>query len=362
LLFSLMLLFIVLVAGISLVICTTGEPPVEEITLARETINLAKQELAGKYASETLKRAENLYDQSFSEWRYQNSRFFILRDYSYSTDLASRSYSLATTALDEAVNSKIKLKQSTDRKLNSLVQRIEKFDKYYRNLALNHSTIKLINRVETRLLEAQIEYKKNEFLKALKLIYQAEEDISQAEKSTHLRLTGFYRNYPEWEKNAKTAYKLSKNGITVLLVDKMESSLTVLRSGREYKTFSVEFGDNWMDDKTTFGDKATPEGIYKIKAKKSGSKTKYFKALLLDYPNREDRQRFTRLVNEGKIPKGSNMGGLIEIHGEGAKGMHWTDGCIALENSEMDLIYKLCEVNTPVIIVGSRQLLEDYLN
>ena len=44
------------------------------------------------------------------------------------------------------------------------------------------------------------------------------------------------------------------------------------------------------------------------------------------------------------------------------KGVHWTDGCVALENSEMDAVFKQASVNTTVIIVGSRLPLEDYLN
>jgi hypothetical protein len=43
----------------------------------------------------------------------------------------------------------------------------------------------------------------------------------------------------------------------------------------------------------------------------------------------------------------------IEIHGGGGKGVDWTEGCIALTNSEIDLVFSIAKVGTPVTIVGS---------
>ena len=66
-------------------------------------------------------------------------------------------------------------------------------------------------------------------------------------------------------------------------------------------------------------------------------------------------------IEQGKIPKQSKIGGLIQIHGFGGKGVHWTEGCVALENDNMDKVYKMVQLNTPVIIIGSEQSLNDYL-
>lgn len=136
----------------------------------------------------------------------------------------------------------------------------------------------------------------------------------------------------------------------------------ILKGGKEIKSFTAEFGKNWIGDKNYSGDKATPEGVYKILDKKSNGRTKYYKALLIDYPNGEDRERFQRMVRSGEISKRTKIGGLIEIHGDGGRGAHWTEGCIALTNKEMDVIYSHVSINTPVIIVGSREPLEAYLN
>jgi hypothetical protein len=49
------------------------------------------------------------------------------------------------------------------------------------------------------------------------------------------------------------------------------------------------------------------------------------------------------MVKSGEISKKTGIGNLIEIHGDGGKGVHWTDGCVALENKEMDLVYSLSD-------------------
>ncbi|KAF0233955.1 MAG: ErfK/YbiS/YcfS/YnhG family [Prolixibacteraceae bacterium] len=348
--------------GYSVFVYKTIKPPIEEINLARESLASAKNKMAGRYANETLKEAENLYNWSMKEWKTQNSRFFLFRDYTLTQDLALKSAYKSTNAGNEAKSVKTKLKNGVETELSTLKNQIERFEKYYKTLALNKTTINAFNKGKTRFLEAQIEYKKNDFQQAAKLAKRATESVSQAEKTAHVKLIGFFENYPDWEKNIKLAYNLSKRGQTVILVDKIQSVLIILKGGKEYKTFQAEFGISWMGDKMHAGDKATPEGVYKVVEKKSGPRTIYYKALLINYPNNEDQKRYDKMVKSGEISRKTGIGGLIEIHGDGGKGINWTDGCVALENKEMDVVYNLSAVNTPVIIVGSRLPLEEYFN
>jgi murein L,D-transpeptidase YafK len=99
--------------------------------------------------------------------------------------------------------------------------------------------------------------------------------------------------------------------------------------------------------------------MYKITGKFDGGKTKYYKALLLDYPNDEDRQKFRSEIEHGSLPASAKIGGLIEIHGNGGKGIDWTEGCIALTDKEMDLVFRIARVGTPVTIIGSMVDLKD---
>ena len=125
--------------------------------------------------------------------------------------------------------------------------------------------------------------------------------------------------------------------------------MSLLEGNRVLKTYKVALGGNPKGAKDRQGDHKTPEGVYFVDAKKNNSQ--FYKALHLSYPNARDRERAKRL--------GVNPGGDVEIHGLGPKwgwigarhrATDWTDGCIAVTNEEIDEIYPLIKISTPIEI------------
>ena len=57
---------------------------------------------------------------------------------------------------------------------------------------------------------------------------------------------------------------------------------------------------------------------------------------------------------------------MIEIHGGGGKGAHWTNGCVALTDRDMDKVYRYAGVGMVVTIVGAgkdwKDVMEEYKN
>ena len=125
--------------------------------------------------------------------------------------------------------------------------------------------------------------------------------------------------------------------------------MTWYRGGREVRSYDAGLGFRFLSAKLYSGDQATPEGSYRVVRKLPYSK--YFRALLIDYPNGADRRRFNRARQQGQVPKGGAIGGQIEIHGGGREGM--TEGCVALDNSELAELYEQIEIDTPVLIIGT---------
>ena len=89
--------------------------------------------------------------------------------------------------------------------------------------------------------------------------------------------------------------------------------------------------------------------------------TKYYKALLIDYPSKEDIKRFEYEKRQKMLPISAQIGNSIEIHGEGGKGVDWTDGCIALQNSDMDILFDQSKKGMQITIVGSINPIEEVL-
>ncbi len=134
-----------------------------------------------------------------------------------------------------------------------------------------------------------------------------------------------------------------------VLVDKSDEKLYLLKDGTTIAEFSVAFGANPVGHKQQEGDKRTPEGHYLLDYKNADSS--FYKAIRISYPNDADKQ--------AAAAKGVDPGGQIMIHGQRnrlgwlsfiTQRFNWTDGCIAVTNSEMDQIWNLVSVNTPIEI------------
>ena len=159
--------------------------------------------------------------------------------------------------------------------------------------------------------------------------------------------TVYLEKWKRWV-NEVVAKSREEKGVAIV-VSKIDRSLTVYRDGRPYKTFGIGLGRNGFHNKLYTGDGATPEGCYRVIKKLDNSK--YFKALLLNYPNEENKREFIMLKKRGIIPIRAGIGGLIEIHGGGKDGM--TYGCVSLDNEDMEDLFKIAPPGTPVAIVGA---------
>ncbi|HKW97205.1 MAG TPA: L,D-transpeptidase family protein [Bryobacteraceae bacterium] len=134
-----------------------------------------------------------------------------------------------------------------------------------------------------------------------------------------------------------------------ILIVKSARTMALMHGGRILKIYEVALGGNPVGPKMKQGDKKTPEGDYVIDAK--NARSRFHRALHISYPNPRDRDRARKL--------GVDPGGGVEIHGLESKyswigflhrSVDWTVGCIAVTNSEIDEIWSLVSVGTPVEI------------
>jgi hypothetical protein len=192
---------------------------------------------------------------------------------------------------------------------------------------------------------------------ALAAIMRARAAWDQSESSIAEELARFYDagQQAQWEKAAQDLLRWTKRTArTAILVDKLEHRCLLLAAGRVERVYVANLGRNWYRLKTQEHDASTPEGEYKAKSKlRSGG---FGRALLLDYPNAADWARFNALKKTGAISAGARIGGDIQIHGGGRHNSDWTDGCVSLENAEMDDLYNRAYIGMPVTIVGTCSL------
>ena len=135
-----------------------------------------------------------------------------------------------------------------------------------------------------------------------------------------------------------------------VLVDKSERKLWLINGGMKYREYEISLGDSPLGHKEREGDERTPEGSYVIDYRNPESK--YHLSLHISYPRQQDQQTARE--------KGVSPGGDIFIHGlpnglefmhQAYRGVDWTDGCIAVNNQEIEEIWALVRDGTPIEIL-----------
>ncbi len=242
-------------------------------------------------------------------------------------------------------------------KLNGLEDKARIIDELTLKINAGIYTRKRLTLGNLALKEAKISLDNNRYDSAMEKLETASLYLNDAEKSVIPLLKRYSHNgsIQKWKKSVHNAIEESKRRKTAaVIINKAERTLKLYKDGKPLMTFDIGIGKNGYRDKLFSGDRATPEGIYKIIKKSGIGESKYHRALLLDYPNHEDRKEFLKAKKTGLISKDAKIGGLIEIHGGGKDST--TYGCIALENNEMDILFERAAVGTPVIIVGATSL------
>lgn len=135
-----------------------------------------------------------------------------------------------------------------------------------------------------------------------------------------------------------------------VVVRKSERRLYLMRRGQVIRSYKVALGLMPNGPKEHAGDFRTPEGHYQLSRR--NSRSDFFLSIQVSYPNADDlRRAHTHHMDPG---------GSIMIHGLPNNLRHppdyyatsdWTDGCIALSNSDMVEVWLMTQDNVRVEIL-----------
>jgi len=134
-----------------------------------------------------------------------------------------------------------------------------------------------------------------------------------------------------------------------VIVRKAEHKLYLYSGSRLLGEYNVELGLNPVGQKERERDFRTPEGRYFLTRR--NTRSEFFLAIQVSYPSKADELRARK---NHWAP-----GGSIMIHGFPNNPKHpaayyqtndWTDGCIALSNSDMVEVWMRTQDNIPIDI------------
>ena len=165
-----------------------------------------------------------------------------------------------------------------------------------------------------------------------------------------LRALGLLKSEPS-SKSATALIADTRPKADRVVVDKSERKLFLMRNGQTFREFRISLGKAPEGPKLQEGDLRTPEGVYTLDWR--NPKSGFYKSIHISYPNENDRLQ--------ALKRGVSPGGMIMIHGEHyipslsriyrlASKKDWTEGCIALNNEEMDELWVTVADGTPIEI------------
>ena len=164
----------------------------------------------------------------------------------------------------------------------------------------------------------------------------------------------------------------------LIVVEKEKRRLSVYKNTQlvtyngQPASWSIGLGDSPEGHKTSEGDEHTPEGLYAFS--NHAPHSKYHGSLLIHYPNTEDARKalknqtisptqFQEIQQATKAqkppPMNTGMGGYLLVHGaQKSTGLppfsgnfDWTDGCIAMNNSDLDDLREIIKDPTGHILI-----------
>ncbi len=327
-------------------------PP--EAALAEKAMAALRNSEAVRYLPDRCRDADRTFEQVMNRWKKEMKKWIWLRRYeSFRSDFSAVSHNC--NEIRKELSIQIRNRTADLYALaDELSSRVRTMDRFTLTINEGHVARKSLTRAELALAQGRIDIDTGRLDQSEQLLHQAELNLKNAGKSL-ARILNRYRSDKQVERwqlwiDETIAESRHRKRLAVV-VSKIDRKLYVYKDGSLMKLFNVSLGRNGLSDKRHSGDNATPEGRYRISRKNPDSL--FHKALLLNYPNEEDRLAFRKARASGQIPPRVGIGGLIEIHGGGVSFM--TRGCIALENDDMDVLYSLLPQDTPVTIVGSIQ-------
>lgn len=326
-----------------------------ERQVARRAIDEARRRSADRWAPDRFASAETAFKVGVDEGLRQRARLIPFRNFAHARDSFYCAGQNARRAAVLGIEARNNLARRAVEALGRAEEAVEEAGACVRLVPVGLLSRTRLQRARSLLSEARAFQRAREFDHTVSRASEAHNealrvlDATRSMASRYLDV-GTIRQWQAWVD--ETVAESRSRSTAAIIVFKEKNRLDLYQSGRLVRSYHADMGKNRLSRKLVAGDRATPEGRYSITKKKGRGNSKYYMALVLNYPNEADRRRLAQAKNSGLASGRASPGSLIEIHGEGGRGEDWTLGCVALSNRDLDDLFARVSVGTPVTIVG----------
>lgn len=311
---------------------------------------MAREQGAILYAEPLYRQSEDLIAQGWVEMGKVQGQLWFLRDFSRAESLFYQAELIARQAFQKSLDSIVVLRTTSLQEADSLRAELVQWRSILDGGLIHYDADAWWKRARINLQTAEQLIKEGYYQEAFRHIYLGEQALGRVGQLLTERLNSEHTHLSTWRTWANRLIEHTRREASYgILIVKSERKLYLYHRGERVQSYLCDFGFNPASPKLFAGDGATPEGEYMVD--KVITKSRYYKAFHINYPNDQDQRRFEEAKRKGVITRSAKIGGLIEIHGEGGKGKDWTRGCVAVSNEVIDTLFKYVGIGTPVTIV-----------
>ncbi len=341
--------------GTAPILSGSSSAPTYSREAAERAVDHAREVRSDAWAPESLIRAESALRAAQAEDRRQSVRFILRRDF----NVARRGFQLAReraiAAATEAIQSRASAATLAETALHEAEAALAGAEDLAAAVRMANGERRHLQRARTNVSLARDARSSEDFREAERLAELAAGQARAATRGAVALAARFIdenevRRWRRWIE--ETISESRRTGGPAIVVNKERRELTLYLGGRSVRTFNADLGQNSLYAKLQSGDDATPEGRYRVSARRGAGESRYYKSLHVSYPNDEDIRRLESARRAGIVSRRARPGGLIAIHGHGGRGENWTNGCVAVADRHMDELFSRAPTGTPVTIVG----------
>lgn len=339
-----------LMSTLLIVLFSCDKPPMTLLDNAKLSLRQAEANGALRYAEPEYRVAENIMRSGWMEIARQNGRLGPFRNYHNADSLLRLSISKSADAIRRVRDTVRNLDSLARSEREQLKTELATWREALDGSLENFRAEKYWTEAEFAIRVSENLAADGEYQDAVDAIRKGRGSLRKLEDTITDYINDQARKIEIWRQWVRETVAESRaKGTKAVVIDKMAHKTYLVSAGKVIRAYDSELGYNSAHQKLFAGDGATPEGQYRVTKVKYNSK--FYKALLINFPNGLDQRRFRENKSKGIISRYARVGALIEIHGNGGKNEDWTDGCVALTNKDMDHLLQHVAVGTPVTIV-----------
>ncbi|HEY9886713.1 MAG TPA: hypothetical protein V6C96_05565, partial [Vampirovibrionales bacterium] len=198
-------------------------PPIQLEKSAREALHRAQISRADQFASSSFMEASTLFDSAMLQWKRENEKFIVLRDYASMQINLEQSISAANLSYRLAKQEKIQLGENYAMQIADIKAMFADYERFFKNIPIHQSDQNVLALAQMQLDECQLSIKNKKLSGVSKKLEKVKASIAGLNRKSEEIITKYFEDYPKWEQQKSDAIKLSeKRKSRLIIIDKYQ--------------------------------------------------------------------------------------------------------------------------------------------